>query len=108
MARIRLRSAEITDREAFHTQFQRLVGLPEFYGRNMDAWIDCMSSLRDGDGMTALVLGPDELLQIEVPDVVELRLRVPELFQDLVDCSALVNRRYRQTGQRPAIALVLE
>lgn len=108
MARIRLRTEQIADREEFHNQFQRLVGFPAFYGRNMDAWIDCMSSLRDGDGMTAVVLGPDEALEIEVPDAVEFRLRAPELFQDLVDCSAFVNRRYRARGEGPALVLALE
>lgn len=36
---------EIKDWPTFHDVFQRTLGFPDFYGRNMDAWIDCMTSL---------------------------------------------------------------
>jgi len=37
----------------FHDVFQRVMGFPSFYGRNMNAWIDCMTSLDcPKDGMT--------------------------------------------------------
>lgn len=30
--------------ESFHDVFAETLGFPAFYGRNMDAWIDCMTS----------------------------------------------------------------
>jgi RNAse (barnase) inhibitor barstar len=29
---------------SFHEAFASALGFPSWYGRNMDAWIDCMSS----------------------------------------------------------------
>jgi RNAse (barnase) inhibitor barstar len=36
--------SEIDDWESFHSVFQRELGFPAFYGRNMNAWIDCLIS----------------------------------------------------------------
>jgi len=33
----------ITDWASFHDVFMHTLGFPDFYGRNMDAWIDCMT-----------------------------------------------------------------
>jgi len=108
MARVRLNSAQISNFDSFHEECRRAFGFPDFYGRNMDAWIDCMSSLREDDGMTGLVLDPPDLLHIEVPDAAALRERVPEVFAAFTDCTAVVNRRFTDEGRLPAIALVLE
>lgn len=66
MARLRLDAREIVDRESFHDLFARELGFPGFYGRNGDAWIDCMSCLREDCGMTRLLLGPEEVLTLEL------------------------------------------
>jgi RNAse (barnase) inhibitor barstar len=108
MARVRLDSAQITDFDSFHEVCRRAFGFPDFYGRNMNAWIDCMSSLREDDGMTWLVLDPHDLLHVEVPDAEALRKRVPDVFAAFTDCTAFVNRRFTELGALPAIALVLE
>ena len=108
MARARLNTAVISDFDFFHEESRRLFGFPSFYGRNMNAWIDCLSSLREDDGMTSLLLGPDELLHLEVPDAEALRARAPDVFAAFTDCTAFVNRRYTQYGELPAVALVLE
>jgi len=36
---------KITDWPSFHDVFQETLGFPKFYGRNMNAWIDCMTSI---------------------------------------------------------------
>jgi RNAse (barnase) inhibitor barstar len=41
----RIRARNISDWKSFHAEFRRVFGFPEFYGHNMDAWIDCMTSL---------------------------------------------------------------
>lgn len=92
---------------AFHAECQILFGFPDFYGRNMDAWIDCMSSLRDADGMSKFVLGPDEVLQIEVLYADVLRHKAPEILEALEECTAEVNERYAENGEKPALSLLL-
>ena len=92
---------------AFHAECQIAFGLPDFYGRNMDAWIDCLSSLRDDDGMSRFVLGPDDVLQIEVLHSDTLRRKAPEILEALQECTDEVNERYADNGEKPALSLNL-
>ncbi|HZV35960.1 MAG TPA: barstar family protein [Verrucomicrobiae bacterium] len=46
----------ISDWNSFHSVFSEVMGSPNFYGRNMDAWIDCMTNF--DDGMTRFTIGP--------------------------------------------------
>ena len=50
MAVVRMDCDRITDWESFHSLFAEVFGFPDFYGRNMNAWIDCMSYLDDSEG----------------------------------------------------------
>ena len=43
--RVIIDTARINDWDSFHTIFAEAFGFPGFYGRNMDAWIDCLTSL---------------------------------------------------------------
>jgi hypothetical protein len=47
---ITIAADQITDWDSFHSVFQATLGFPEFYGRNMDAWIDCMTYVDDPSG----------------------------------------------------------
>jgi RNAse (barnase) inhibitor barstar len=107
MATVQLDGKKIGTRNAFHTECQLAFGLPDYYGRNMDAWIDCLSSLREDDGMTKFKLGPDESLQIEVLHSAMLRRRAPEIFDALTECASAVNECYAEMGEKPALNLVL-
>ncbi|NBO20974.1 MAG: hypothetical protein EBU97_03310 [Rhodobacteraceae bacterium] len=90
----------------FHDAFARVFGFPNFYGRNMNAWIDCMSYLRNPhEGMSTVHLGESETLTIRVHDFEALRDRAPEQWADLIECSAFVNRRAVDRGDTPYIAL---
>ncbi len=42
---VRLHSADLMTFGEFHETFAREFGFPSFYGKNMNAWIDCMTSL---------------------------------------------------------------
>jgi barstar (barnase inhibitor) len=44
---VRIDADRIVDRASFHSVFGEAFGFPDFYGRNMDAWIDCMTHLDD-------------------------------------------------------------
>jgi hypothetical protein len=107
VAEVVLDGERITDWASFHAQCQAVFDFPEFYGANMDAWIDCLAYLYDGDGMSRFVLQPGEQLHILVRNADTLRRRQPEILRELVECTEFTNRRYRDAGEAPALALEL-
>jgi RNAse (barnase) inhibitor barstar len=105
---VRLQTKGITDWKSFHSVFAETLGFPSFYGQNMDAWIDCMTSLDDADaGMTTITVAPGELFHLEVADAADFQKRLPEVFRAFIDCAAFVNSRRIEQGERPSLALVL-
>ena len=94
--------------EAFHAESRKAFGFPEFYGNTMDAWVDCLSYLRDEDGMTRFRLKPNEVLEIVVKDAAAMRASVPDLLEEMTFCIAGINERYQDYGEKPALALVLK
>lgn len=106
---IEIDANEISDWESFHTVFAKELGFPEFYGRNMNAWIDCMTCLDDkGAGMTATNAAPGHLAILHMRHTAEFQKRVPDVFAALVDCAAFVNFRRTEAGEEPVLALLLE
>jgi len=107
MSSVTLDGRRIANWEAFHDECQAVFGFPDFYGRNMDAWIDCLGGLRDGDGMTKFTLLPADMLRIEVLHADFLRREAPEILEALEECAAEVNERCIESGQRPPLSLLL-
>jgi len=107
MPTVRLDGRAIGDLPAFHDACRIAFGFPDFYGRNMDAWIDCLSGLRDDDGMSAFALGADDVLEIELLHAPALRRSAPAIFAALQDGIAEVNQRCAEQGEKPALTLVL-
>jgi RNAse (barnase) inhibitor barstar len=103
MATVRLNTNLIMDWASFHQVCKEAFGFPDFYGANMNAWIDCLSYLTEDDGMTRFVLTEDERLSVEIADSENFKRRLPEIFQALIDCNIFVNNRY----ETPKIALML-
>ena len=96
----------IVDWESFHDVFSQALGFPEFYGRNMNAWVDCLT-YRDapGDGMAAVNVAPGDVLTLQVASAREFRERCPEQYAAFVECSAFVNWRRIEAGERPILAV---
>ena len=70
----RIEARNIRDWESFHDEFHRVFGFPGFYGRNMNAWIDCMTSLDCiEDGMTSIHVSPGAVLGLEIVDAAYLK-----------------------------------
>lgn len=93
MKRIQIDTTSIHDWASFHEVFKEALGFPDFFGANMDAWIDCMSYLRDPSGaMSKVTIDPGELLLLEALSTVEFKRRCPEQFNELVECTASVRR----------------
>lgn len=104
---VRLDGEAIIDWESFHDASAAVFGFPAFYGRNMDAWIDCLTYVGDGDGMSRFVLGPDGVLIIEVASSEMFNERAPEVFRAFADCVAAVNQRHVESGELPPLHLLL-
>lgn len=99
-------SEKISGWDSFHDTFAQALGFPDFYGRNMDAWIDCMTYLDDPDaGMTSTHVMPGDILVLCVSSVRTLRTRCPEIYNALVECSAFVNYRRIERGEPAVLAL---
>ena len=103
---VKIDCANIKDWGSFHEEFARVLGFPDFYGRNMDAWIDCMSSLSDpNDGMTQIHCEKGEVVTIELANINDFKSRCPEQYDAIIECSAFVNWRLIEIDQPPVIAL---
>jgi hypothetical protein len=102
--------ADVHDWDSFHTAFDKALGFPGFYGRNMNAWIDVMSDLsRPGArGMTRVEVARGEDLVLLLKSTSEFRERQPEIFGALVDSTASVNRRKANFTDATRVLLRLE
>jgi len=96
----------ITDWETFHDVFAESLGFPPFYGRNMDAWIDCLTSVDDPDaGMSKVTVQPGAVLTLQLENVSDFASRCPELYAAVVECAAFVNWRRIEQGENAVVAL---
>jgi RNAse (barnase) inhibitor barstar len=103
---VRMDMRLITSENSFHDEFARVFGFPSFYGRNMDAWIDCMTYLDDpAAGMTNVHTVLPEVMVLQLDHVERFRRRTPELFDGLVEMAAFVNWRRLAAGQPAVLAL---
>jgi RNAse (barnase) inhibitor barstar len=99
---------KIRDWPTFHDVFQQTLGFPQFYGRNMDAWIDCMTSVDSPeDGLSAVTVEPNQILVLKIEDPFEFKKRCPEQFDAIMEGSAFVNFRRTEIGKAPVLALLL-
>ena len=108
MASAELNGALIVGWQSFHSECRQAFGFPEYYASTMDAWVDCLSYLRDADGMTRFRLKPNEVLEIVVNDSAAMRAHAPDLLEEMTFCIAGINERYEDYGEKPALALVLK
>jgi RNAse (barnase) inhibitor barstar len=96
MKKIRLSTDKINDWPSFHQVFAETMDFPSEYGRNLDAWVECMQQAAT----------PDELLVVELPDVEHFKARCPEQFVALLNRTVEVNAQYASAGREAAVALV--
>jgi RNAse (barnase) inhibitor barstar len=97
---------KIVDWASFHQVFKETLGFPDYYGRNMDAWIDCMTYVDEPDADMSAVTNPGEILVLQIDNPFEFRKRCPEQYGALIECSAFVNFRRSKIGAAPVLALL--
>lgn len=96
----------INDWGSFHDQFAQPLGFPNFYGRNMDAWNDCMTSLdAPSEGLSSVHIPPGDVLVLCISGAADLKKRCPEIYDALIECSAFVNWRRIEKGHQAVLAL---
>ena len=106
MATVVIRTKAIRDWASFHDVFAEAFGFPDFNGRNMNAWIDCMMSLDEpGAGMTSVHAAPGSVVVLQLDEVDDFATRCPELYDAVVEASALVNWRRLEQGAPAVLAL---
>jgi hypothetical protein len=104
MASVSLDSRKLTNVHTFHRECELAFGLPDFYGRNLSGLIDCLSGVRDDDGMSRFTLAADEALDIELSDASIVNPEALAMLEHVVD---EVNLRHIEKGAMPPLRLVL-
>ncbi len=102
-----LDGSAIANWDDFHAASRRAFGFPDYYGNNISAWIDCMSGLRDDDGMTRFVLGERDSLVIRLLHAKTLEQRAAHVMQGLQAAVAEVNDRSSEAGEPPLLQIQL-
>lgn len=103
---VQIDGSKITNWDSFHDHFSTTLGFPGFYGRNMDAWVDCMTYLDDPDSnMTSVHVTSGDVLVLCISAVKEFKKRCPEIYDALVECSAFVNYRRIENGEQAVLAI---
>lgn len=100
--------SRIQNFDSFHQVFKEVFGFPEFYGENMNAWIDCMGDIHQDTGMSRVLLPGDTALIIEVTNTDHIKRRDPEVLEALADCTAFVNTeriKHFNTAHQPIYLL---
>lgn len=106
---VNIPTGRIVDWESFHDVFDEALGFPGYYGRNMNAWIDCLTYADDTEsGMVADPIASGDLLALSIGDAAEFKRRCPEQFDALIECTAFVNYRRREVGDGPVLALLID
>jgi len=96
----------IRDWQSFHEPFASAFGFPDFYGKNMNAWIDCLTCLDDPDaGMTNVHCSPGSVMVLELLKVEPFRERCADQYNAVIECTAFVNWRRIETEQPAVLAL---
>jgi hypothetical protein len=106
MSVVKIDTRKITDWNSFHEVFRALIGFPVTYGNNMDAWIDCMTSLDNPSaGMSKIHTIRGSVVCLLLEHVEDFELRCPEMMMALHDATAFVNWRRIEKGEPPVLTL---
>lgn len=101
-------ASRISNEESFHDEFARMFGFPDFYGRNMNAWVDCLTSLDEEDGMRSITIYQGQVLTLQIDHYKDFKTRCPDLADALVECAAFVNWRRIEQGEASVITLAFD
>ena len=105
--RVKIDLNRIKNWDDFHDVFYEAMGFPGFYGRNMDAWIDCLSYIDDPEaGMSKIIINCGETLELELNGMSQFGDQNPEILYELLLCSGFVNERFIDSGSNTRISII--
>jgi barstar (barnase inhibitor) len=103
MPLIKIDGTTITNWETFHNVFSDAFGFPDFYGRNMNAWIDCMTDLDDPTaGMTTIHGSETDPVTLHLVNASEIP---DDIYEAMVEYAAFVNWRRIDQGHSAILML---
>jgi hypothetical protein len=104
---VKIDFGKIKDWEIFHEVFAEIMGFPDFYGKNNNAWIDCMSYIDDKEaGMSKIIVDPGENLDIVVSGTEKANESASEVFSGFMVLVADVNQRFIESGTQTRLNVV--
>ena len=95
MIKHRVDGKSLADWSSFHDYFAKTFDFPGYYGRNMDAWNDCMSDY----------CYSSRIVSLHIDNAADFKRLNPEAFAALVECSAFINWRSTEKGGDPLVVL---
>ncbi|MGB1234239.1 MAG: barstar family protein, partial [Planktomarina sp.] len=81
--------AKITNLPSFHDTFAKAFGFPDFYGRNLDAWIDCMTCL--DETMSDVEVDVGDTVTLQLSNAASLKSNAPDILTAVFEMAAFVN-----------------
>lgn len=97
--------SKIRSGDDFHAVFKAAMGFPDFYGNNMNAWVDCMTSVDSDECMTRVHVEEGTFLVLVLNNINEMIKSCPAVYEALVDSVAFVNYRRMASDREPVLAL---
>ena len=104
MALVEIPASGIVDWESFHDTLAEALRFPDYYGRNGNAFLDCLRDILDGRDVPR-TLGPGESLTIDLGELGDLRARCPEQLAALVDWTSWANGEQIDLGNEGRVVL---
>ena len=106
MTRISVNGATIVDWPSFHDEFNRTFRFVDGYGRNRDAWIDCMTDLHGPKALSGLRLPAGEQIEIVLNGSAAMAKSYPELFAELLRLVRYANNLYAEALKDVRITVI--
>ena len=94
MITYKINGQKITDWKPFHSELKKGMEFPNYYGENMDAWIDSTDELTEKK-LTLLLIENGEIL----------KAKKPKLYLTILECGAFVNHRKTENGENPNLII---
>ena len=100
----RIDGRRITKWDRFHEVLFATFNFPNYYGRNLNAWIDSMT-LIDGDEerLAGGLIRRGDLIVIELAFAKALKAQAPDIYEFIFEGAAFVNGRRSSVGEPPLI-----
>jgi Barstar (barnase inhibitor) len=97
---------KITDWDSYHDAFAAAFGFPDFYGRNMNAWVDCLTSLDvPADAMSSVHAPPGGSVVLRLDHAKTFATAFRDGYLATLECAAFVNWRRIEAGEGPILFL---